>query len=339
MDTNTILISVLMPILLGPIYVFLKELWDRYKNHNLEIKKNYYNEKISIVKNKLSLFYWPIYIKLCCLYHLNYNIIDDDEVEEDIEIENVDLSETQSDTPNEEELELRKRIKKKYKKVICGYRYKDENQIDIVCQNLVNHHDTYKYCYECRLKMIQDGIPKRKMKRRFRKKNKEHITINISDDIEWEKSTSESENSTEDERHAILRMLGSNNSNSSMSDITGDGIGVVKELPKKIINMDKVLIGNLDETIIELYLDIRDIILTNIAIGQPRSKLGRELTKFIRFVEMEKIVYESNKVKKYKMFKSRSLGVVNNVKKLLEIMEVELFVLQREYNKMIKNYY
>ena len=42
----------------------------------------------------------------------------------------------------------------------------------------------------------------------------------------------------------------------------------------------------------------QNIILENIAIGQPRSKLGRELTKFIRFVEMEKIVFDSNRTKK-----------------------------------------
>ena len=326
-----------MPILLGPLYVFLKELWDRYKSHNVEIKKNFYNERINIVKSKLSLFYWPIYIKLCCLYHLNYNIIEDnDKDDENIEVENVDLSETQSDTPNEEEMELRKRIKKKYKKVICGYRYKDENGIDIVCQNIVNHHDTYKFCYDCRLKMIEKGVPKRKFRRR--KKNKEHITINISDDLEWEKSTSESENSTEEEKLALLKLI-NDSSQSSISDITGDGLGVVKDLPRRVIQMDKVLVDNLDQTIIELYLDIKEIILENIAIGQPRSKLGRELTKFIRFVEMERIVYNSNKKKKDKLFKSINLGVANNIKKLLEIMEIDLFVLQREYNKMIKNYY
>ena len=337
METEAIIISVLMPILLGPLYVLLKELWDRYKSHNTEIKKNYYNERMNIVKNKLSLFYWPIYIKLCCLYHLNYNIIDDNERDDDnIEVENVDLSETQSDTPNEEELELRKRIKKKYKKVICGYRYRDDNNIDIICQNLVNHHDTYKYCYDCRLRMIENGIPKKRLRRR--KKNNEHITINISDDFEWEKSTSESDNSTEEEKAALLRLI-QNNSDSSVSDITGDGLGVVKDLPKRIIQMDKILIDNLDETIIELYLDIKDIILENIAIGQPRSKLGRELTKFIRFIEMEKVVYNSNRKKQDKKFKSINLGVVNNIKKLLEIMEIDLFVLQREYNKMIKNYY
>ena len=323
METETILISIFMPILLGPLYVYLKELWDRYNSHNYEVKKNYYNEKINILKNKLSLFYWPIYIKLCCLYHLNYNIIDEKDLEA-TEIENIELSETQSDTPNEEELELRQRIKRKYKKIKCD---------DTDCNNMVNHHDTYKYCYNCRIKMIQNGIPKRKLKKKIKKKSNEHITINISNDLEWENSTSESEGDKYN-----LKFI-ENTSDSSMSDITGDGIGVVKDLPKKIIELDKILIDNLDETILELYLDIKEIILSNIAIGQPRSKLGRELTKFIRFVEMEKIVFNSNKIKQNNFFKSNKFGVVNNIKKLLEIIEIDLFVLQREYNKMIKEYY
>ena len=78
-------------------------------------------------------------------------------------------------------------------------------------------------------------------------------------------------------------------------------MGVVKDLPRRVIQMDKTLIDNLDETIIELYLDIKDIILENIAIGQTsRSKLGRELTELIRFVEMEKlflIQIRKNKIK------------------------------------------
>ena len=54
---------------------------------------------------------------------------------------------------------------------------------------------------------------------------------------------------------------------------------------------------------------------------------------------MEKIVFNSNKIKQNNFFKSNKFGVVNNIKKLLEIIEIDLFVLQKEYNKMIKEYY
>ena len=101
-----------------------------------------------------------------------------------------------------------------------------------------------------------------------------------------------------------------------------------------------IMIEKLDNKIIEICKDIKQIILNNIAIGQPKSKLGRELTKFIRYCEIEIVVYEANKKKKnQKFYDSKNLGVVNNIRKLLEIIEIDLFVLQKEYNKMIKNYY
>lgn len=357
-ETETILISVFMPILIGPIFIFFKELWDRYNIKNVETKKNFYNENIKIVKDKLSLFYWPIYIKLCCLYHLNYNIIEDVDKEKP-KIEAIDLSETQSDTPNEEELILREKVKKKYKKKKCGYEYFDDERNLVTCNNLINHHDTSKFCFDCRKIILQNDKPLKKRRKNKRKTwlkndehinnehinnehiNNEHITINISDDFEWENSESESDHSTpfDEDALAILNLL-RNKSDSSMSDITGDGIGVIKELPTKKVIMDKIIVQNLDSKIIELYLDLKEIILNNIAIGQPKSKLGRELTKFIRFVEMENIVFEANKKKiNQKFYESKNLGVVNNIKKLLEIIEVDLFVLQKEYNKMIKNYY
>ena len=337
-NTETILASVFIPILIGPLFIFFKELWDRYNLQKMEIKKNYYNEHIKLVKDKLSLFYWPIYIKLCCLYHLNYNIIEDID-KENPKIESINLSETQSETPNEEEIELRAKVKKRYKKKKCGYEYFDETKL-ITCENIVNHHDTSKYCFDCRKIILQNNKPMRQ--RRKNRKSRDHITINISDDLEWENSTSESDHSTpfDDDSLAILNLMRKNNSNSSMSDITGYGIGVVRELPKKKVTMDKIIVQNLDSKIIELYIDIKEIIITNIAIGQPKSKLGRELTKFIRFVEMENIVHEANKIKRNKkIYESKDLGVVNNIKKMLEIIEVDLFVLQKEYNQMIKNYY
>ena len=53
---------------------------------------------------------------------------------------------------------------------------------------------------------------------------------------------------------------------------------------------------------------------------------------------MENVVFEANKKKHQKFYNSKNLGVVNNTRKLLEVIEIDLFVLQ-EYNRMIKNYY
>ena len=164
--------------------------------------------------------------------------------------------------------------------------------------------------------------------------SRNYITVNISDDTRWRNRSSIDSSDTES-----LPSLRLSSDSSDMSDFTGDGIGVVKDLPKKTIRMEQILIDNLDLKIIDLYSDLKNIILDNIAVGQPKSKLGRELTKFIRFSEMEHVVYNSNKIKKKKIFKSKNLGVKNNVKKLLKIIEIDLFVLQKEYNQMIKEFY
>ena len=78
-ETETILVGILVPIVIGPISVFFTSLWDKYSSNKLQLKQNYYKEIIKDTKEKLSLFYWPIYIKLVCLYHLNYNSSIDNE--------------------------------------------------------------------------------------------------------------------------------------------------------------------------------------------------------------------------------------------------------------------
>ena len=144
-----------------------------------------------------------------------------------IETHEINLSETQSDTPNEEEMELRERIKK-YKKKKCGYEYFNEDGVSIICDNLVNHHDTSKFCLECRKRILENKKPKKKRNKR----KKEHITINISDDLEWERNTSDSEYSSPDEQFMeIMKIL--DKKSDSLSDITGDGVELLKIYRKK----------------------------------------------------------------------------------------------------------
>ena len=299
-----------MPIILGPLYVILKELWDKYTGKNRVIKKNIYNEKIKLIKDKLTLFYWPIYIKLCCLYHFNYNIIENNQL----------LYEIESYTPGENN---------NSNNSITNHKKCKNNKI---LKKNINHDDNYK-----RRKMIIQGktFNSRKYGNDIERSNDiEHIIVNISDDTIWDnRSSVDSSNSDS------FSLLKNSSDSSDMSDFTGDGIGIVNDLPQKTIIMEKVLVDNLDLKIIDLYSDIKNIILDNIAVGQPKSKLGRELTKFIRFSEMEQVVYNSNKIKNKKIFKSKDLGVKNNIKKLLKNIEINLFILQKEYNQMIKEFY
>ena len=57
MKESEILVSVIVPIVIGPLFVFFKSLWDRYNIKKEEIRKIQYEENIEIVRNQLNNFY------------------------------------------------------------------------------------------------------------------------------------------------------------------------------------------------------------------------------------------------------------------------------------------
>ena len=74
MDISEIWATIIIPLLIGPIFIYLKLLYDNYtqnkKEHNLLV----YNTKIDHLTKNLNNFYWPLYLKLLCIQQLNYNI-------------------------------------------------------------------------------------------------------------------------------------------------------------------------------------------------------------------------------------------------------------------------
>ena len=55
---------ILLPIIIGPIFIFFKSLWDRYNSHKKDSYLLHYNTTVEKYKNQLKNFYWPIYVYL-----------------------------------------------------------------------------------------------------------------------------------------------------------------------------------------------------------------------------------------------------------------------------------
>ena len=74
MEITDIWVSIIIPLLIGPIFIYLKSLYDNYsqnkRDHNLLV----YNTKTDYLTQILNNFYWPLYLKLLCIHQLNYNI-------------------------------------------------------------------------------------------------------------------------------------------------------------------------------------------------------------------------------------------------------------------------
>ena len=74
LDTATIWTSIIIPIIIGPIFLFFKSMYDNFNNKNDERKLLKFNDHVERIRAKLQKFYWPIYLKLICVYQMNFNI-------------------------------------------------------------------------------------------------------------------------------------------------------------------------------------------------------------------------------------------------------------------------
>ena len=98
MDSKDVWLSIITPILIGPLFLYIKSLYDTYikkkKEHQLLVYNSYHDKYVNLLNN----FYWPLYIKLLCIYQLNYYIPLKNEYE--YNSESGSLSDTVSDNDN-----------------------------------------------------------------------------------------------------------------------------------------------------------------------------------------------------------------------------------------------
>lgn len=59
-----IIILLVLPICIGPLFLFGKSLWDRYNLHKREVRERAYENRINKIREKLVTFYWPLYVYL-----------------------------------------------------------------------------------------------------------------------------------------------------------------------------------------------------------------------------------------------------------------------------------
>jgi hypothetical protein len=67
-------INIILPILIGPFFLTIKILYETHQNRINSVKLIKYNQMRDTIKEKLDLFYWPLYIRLLCIYQINHLI-------------------------------------------------------------------------------------------------------------------------------------------------------------------------------------------------------------------------------------------------------------------------
>jgi len=372
MDTSTLWEKILIPLIVGPIFIMIKVLYDRssFKHQETIILSN--KLKLEKVNNKLQNFYWPLYILLLKDFYLWSKIILKDS---DIEVTG---SDSESEVENDEMHQFQ----------FCNY-IKNDGEIFTKCnnpvaQNCIDKSGAYciKHQYKKHHKILEtwnifcnnsNTVPNIKTDIIDYNKERGDILSNNSD-IELDIMSGSRDINIENELSDIILDVdnninkfkegvvngnsiindGSSNSSESMrsiinninnteygelpGNITGNRIGVVSGINNSSINntleLRSEMIKQITKDVISNHDKISDIILNNIALAEPGSFIGKQLMKYIKFIN----IFKSEVNGGGDLIDPSEYGAPYP-KKLLPIVEIELFKLQKEYNKLVEEYY
>ena len=300
MDITTIWVGIIIPILVGPLFIFIKNFYDKYTEKIDERRLIEFNEKKNDIKQKLDKFFWPLYLKLLCIYRLNYNIPE------------YSSDEYSSENLSTSSFEFDDKILKRTKCI--GYVF---NNSIFPCNKFIIRENRFLLCKKCLKKCNNLNIDKIK--------NKELITeAKINRNI-----------NLEDIRIQIPKYeTDENESDNSSPDITGNGIGNVTELPTLEISIDEETLKTLEIFINKYYKECSSIINNYIYICNPNDKLGKELINFLKYCSLREVIHEGTIKQKYSL---KKFCGKNNLNTLLSVVETILYDLQKDYKKLVKN--
>lgn len=318
-----------IPLIISPILLLLKVLYDKWvdKKSKTRLLKN--KLKLEKIQNKLTKFYWPIYIRLLRDFDIwsRFTIYDND-FYDFIE------SDTESDVESSEDIKrccyrqekITKNSKVEYIKCNIPIHINSNTKGPLYC---LRHH---KYSHIQNIEIInynKDENTKLEIPISMNNINDGNIILNIDMidkcvDLKINKS--------------IENDLDSIDSNNSIpGNLSGNKIGEIRELDhfssENQINIDSDIYKSLVTTLLTNYEHINSLIIDNISIAEPNTQIGKQLIRFMKFSTIIKALINSDKSIDPNKYNSPY------PKKLLPIVEKQVFILQKQYNKLIKNYY
>ena len=303
MDTETIWVGIIIPIVIGPLAVFFKSLYDNYKNNKNETAKIKYNEKLDTLKSQLNDFYYPLYIKLICLYNYDYNIpISSDILDKMCDNDNHDCSSQEQSNESSDNEETN----------ICRGYYLQKNNSYHKCNNIIPINSIEDICKECRWKSCHGTVnlqieEKGKTKDKTKNKNKDSVTLdftanNFDDQIE--------ENKMERELKKLEFLKYKENGECDRE--------TVKEMKKNITT---------------LYAEIKTILSEKMLLANPNVYMKEHFIQLLKYIDL----YLVSNNKKCELSIYEKYGIRNNTVKVLKIVEKKVYKLNNKHHRLIKN--
>lgn len=317
-ELATILVGVVVPLIIGPLSVFCKSLWDRYSNSRALKKKNKYETKMKELTDKINLFYWPVYLKLKTLDRISYENCVDKNCDRETKNYQIDIgnggqtsaTDYSSDNLSSSVIPNNNLVRKKRKKW-----KKCENPN---CQRINRQHHLSKFCHICQNKGMNNVNLNNK------NSSVDEILSETEDILDGEGHWDNYELNRRQNTFQSMRHINFHND----ENVEDDNI---------LVTVDSALLEELDKKILSISLEIKLLVETNISIVQPSRKLIKEIVRFARYTEMLQIINEAKK-KTSKKYNIHNYGVVNNTNKFHIIVRNELEKLMLEYKTSFEEY-
>lgn len=355
METEDIWEKIIVPLIIGPVFIIIKVLYDRWDFKKTQSKILLNKLRLEKITNKLEKFYWPLYILLINDYDL-WSKVKFDET-------NIEITESASESEIDN-------VDQDYK--FCLFTRKVGEGTE-KCSNpvAINCIDKYgAYCikhqqFKSQKALEHWSVVYDKVKLITKKKETSIIDYNavknsdtkidIPEKPEVFKNLKRSGSYKKSVNNGVLDKVekADSNTSSSKSNISMDIVNLVKsdtsskssslsidglidrnsnksnEIDIKSKMMDELL-----KNIQENHTKIATIITENIYIAEPKSLMGKQLMKFIKFINIFKSEMDSD----MELINPCNYGA-GYPKKLLPLVERQVFKLQKQYNELINNFY
>ena len=357
MEIGEIWISIIMPLILGPLFVFLKTLWDKYNNQKEQKRQILFDDTRNRLKHQLDDFYYPVYLKLLLLYSISFILPQKEADINNDRTDSVTSSESEfcssdeeynneMDTTNYELKEKRKSISYKKRRCMAYYKTNDEY---IKCRNVIPTSGFSKICKCCRWKFLSGKIEISILEEKDIERNSVFY-VPTTDDLQDNHRISIDKTETVRKRTKRSSRKSSIDNN-ALRDITIqipdfvdltelEDLGQSKD--KSIINHMNLLTISISEKTIPIiehacnsyYKEIAESIESKIHIIEPNTRLTKHLILFLKYAKIRDLIHENNLCEKD--CKPEDFGAKNNINTLLGHIEANLNKYGNQYKSLME---
>ena len=306
MELSEIWISIIIPIVIGPLFIYIKTLRDEIAERRYNSKREQYIEERDYLFTILDKFYWPVYINLLYIDQYSYNL----------PIKNKFRYDSSSDTSNYSESEHN---------VIPND--KDDTLYYSLSLDPSDNHESDNHESD---NHESDNHESDNHESNTTNSNDIKITIHELDvDSEYNKRTNSPlniESDSSSDNYEISIPVTSNKDMLKRKVFS-------KIIDKKII-LDKSTLKMFENMLNTKYKEIVTIIEINISKLCIHENLNIEIIKFIKYSKIREIIHEGSPTQEYNI---EYFGVENNVKNLIYLFKQELDIKNKRYSELIHN--